>query len=146
MGSGYSVYVYYRASSGDAWSLYGLAPGTVNVTAGALSTITVDQPPAGTTSRTQAQALTVHWTTNANVSAPAQFSIWVVSPGNSWYVGQVKAADGTAAYSDSVALERPARGQRLQRLRLLPRHQRRPLEPLRPRPGHGERNWTLTLG
>jgi archaellum component FlaF (FlaF/FlaG flagellin family) len=29
---GYRVYIYYRASSGDPWSLYGLAPGTVNVT------------------------------------------------------------------------------------------------------------------
>ncbi len=57
VGSGYSVYVYYRATSGDPWSLYGLAPGTVNVTAAALNTITVDQPPTGTTSRTQGQAL-----------------------------------------------------------------------------------------
>ena len=28
----YRVYVYYRASSGDPWGIYGLAPGTVNVT------------------------------------------------------------------------------------------------------------------
>ena len=30
--NGYSLYVYYRASSGAAWSVYGLAAGTVNVT------------------------------------------------------------------------------------------------------------------
>jgi hypothetical protein len=29
---GYQVYVYYRTASGDPWGIYGLAPGTVNVT------------------------------------------------------------------------------------------------------------------
>ena len=32
VGSGYQVYVYYRASSGDAWSVGGLAAGAVEVT------------------------------------------------------------------------------------------------------------------
>ena len=31
--TGYQIFVYYRATSGDAWSIYGIAPGTVNVTA-----------------------------------------------------------------------------------------------------------------
>ncbi len=30
---GYQVYVYYRADSGAPWTIYGLAPGTVNVIA-----------------------------------------------------------------------------------------------------------------
>ena len=30
--NGYRVYVYYRATSGDPWGIFGLAPGTVNVT------------------------------------------------------------------------------------------------------------------
>ena len=30
---GYRVYVYYRASAAEPWSIYGLAPGTVDVTA-----------------------------------------------------------------------------------------------------------------
>ena len=29
--SGYRVFVYYRATSGDPWSLYGMSPGTVDV-------------------------------------------------------------------------------------------------------------------
>ena len=31
--TGYKIFVYYRATSGDAWGIYGYAPGTVNVTA-----------------------------------------------------------------------------------------------------------------
>ena len=31
IGNDYHVYVYYRATSGDPWSVYGIAPGTVNV-------------------------------------------------------------------------------------------------------------------
>ena len=30
--NGYRLFVYYRANSGAAWSVYGLAAGTVNVT------------------------------------------------------------------------------------------------------------------
>jgi hypothetical protein len=29
--SGYHVYVYYRATSGDPWTIYGGSPGTVDV-------------------------------------------------------------------------------------------------------------------
>ena len=70
-----------------------------------------------------------------------QFSIWVVSPANGWYVGKIHdaAERGTASYADSVDPER-ARRHRLPHLRLLPRHQRRPLGHLRHEPGHGRRD------
>ena len=29
--SGYRVFVYYRATSGDPWGIYGMSPGTVSV-------------------------------------------------------------------------------------------------------------------
>ena len=63
-------------------------------------------------------------------SASGQFSIWVVSPGNGWYVGKIHAADGTAELRRQRRPER-ARRRRLPRVRLLPRHQRRPLGHLR---------------
>ena len=103
--SGYRVYVYYRATSGDPWGIYGMSPGTVDVTAAGFNAISVTAP-TGTSSRTQGSALPVTWTTNSSV-ASGQFSIWVVSPANSWYVGKIHAADGTASYSDSVDLNVP---------------------------------------
>ena len=45
--TGYKIFVYYRATSGDPWGIYGYAPGTVNVTAG-FSAISVTAP-TGTT-------------------------------------------------------------------------------------------------
>jgi len=39
--------------------------------------------------------------------ASGQFSVWVVSAGNGWYVGKIHAADGTASYADSVTLNVP---------------------------------------
>ena len=115
-----------------------MSPGTVDVTA-VFSAITVTAP-TGTTSKDQGAALDVTWTTNQAV-ATGQFSIWVVSPANGWYVGKIHdAADtvGPASYADSVDLNVPA-GTRLPRLRLLPRQQRRPLGPLRHEPGDGGR-------
>ena len=97
-----------------------MSPGTVDVNA-VFSAITVTAP-TGTTSKDQGAALAVTWTTNQAV-ATGQFSIWVVSPANGWYVGKIHdAADtvGPASYADSVDLER-ARRHRLPRLRLLPR-------------------------
>ena len=41
--TGYRVFVYYRATSGDPWGLYGMSPGTVDVTAG-FTAITVTAP------------------------------------------------------------------------------------------------------
>ena len=60
------------------------------------------------------------WTPNTAV-ASGQFSIWVVSPGNGWYVGKIVAADLKASYVDIGRPERAGR-QRLPRVRLLPRH------------------------
>ncbi len=47
--------------------------------------------PTGTTSKAQGATLPVTWTTNAAV-ASGQFSIWVVSTGNGWYVGKIVSA------------------------------------------------------
>ena len=129
--AGYRVFVYYRATSGDPWGIYGMSSGTVDVTAAAFNAISVTAP-TGTTSQAQGSALPVTWTTNAAV-ASGQFSIWVVSPGNGWYVGKIVAADGKASYVDSVDLNVPV-DTRLPRLRLLPRHARRPLGHLRHEP------------
>ena len=102
--SGYRVFVYYRASPGDAWGVYGFASGTVAVTAG-FSSITVTAP-TGTSSQAQGGSLPVTWTTNQTV-ASGQFSLWVVSPVNGWYVGKIVAADGSAGYSSGVDLNVP---------------------------------------
>ena len=76
------------------------------VTAPSFDSITVTAP-TGTTAAKQGDALPVTWTTNADV-ASGQFSIWVVSPANGWYVGKIHAADGTHSYADSVDLNVPA--------------------------------------
>ena len=134
--TGYRIYVYYRATTGDPWGIYGCASGTVNVTAG-FSAISVTAP-TGTTSQAQGSSLPVGWTPNASV-ATGEFSIWVVSPANGWYVGKIVAADLKASYVDSVDLNVPV-DTGYKRLRLLPRHLRRPLGHLRDEPGHGERD------
>ena len=108
-GAGYRVYVYYRATGNDPWSLYGMSPGTVDVNE-VFSTINVVDPALGTTTKNQGEALPVTWTTNHAV-ATGQFSIWVVSPANGWYVGKIHAAAdtvGPASYADSVDLNVPA--------------------------------------
>ena len=102
--TGYKIYVYYRATSGDPWGIYGSASGTVNVTAG-FSSISVTAP-TGTTSKAQGAAQAVSWTPNTAV-ASGQFSIWVVSTANGWYVGKIVVATGAASYSDSVDLNVP---------------------------------------
>jgi hypothetical protein len=40
-GSGYRIFVYYRASSGDPWGLYGMSGGTVDVAAGEPANLTL---------------------------------------------------------------------------------------------------------
>ena len=134
--TGYRVFVYYRASSGDPWTIYGMSSGTVDV-AGGFTSISVTAP-TGTTGKSQGEALPVTWTTNAAVTS-GQFSLWVVSPANGWYVGKIVAADGTDSYVERRRPER-ARRRRLPRVRLLPRHLHRPLGHLRAEPGHGERD------
>ncbi len=105
-GTGYRIFVYYRASSADPWGVYGMAPGTVDVTAG-FTTISVTSP-TGVVSQAQGSALQVSWTTNAPVSAPGEFSMWVVSQSNGWYMGTIVPADGTNSYPNkSVNLNVP---------------------------------------
>ena len=128
--TGYRIFVYYRATTGDPWGIYGMSPGTVNVTA-VFNAITVTAP-TGSTSHAQGSSLAVTWTTNQTV-ASGQFSLWVVSPSNGWYVGKIVNADGTAGYCEQRHLER-ARRHRLPHLRLLPRHHGRPLGHLRDEP------------
>jgi hypothetical protein len=103
--SGYRVYVYYRATSSDPWGIYGMSPGTVDVTATGLSAISVTAP-TGTSSKAQGASLPVNWTPNYAV-ASGQFSIWVVSQANGWYVGKIVSATGAASYADSVTLNVP---------------------------------------
>ena len=71
-------------TAGSCWAIAAVPinPRFVTVTA-----------PTGTTSKNQGEALPVTWTTNQAV-ATGQFSIWVVSPANGWYVGKIVAADG----------------------------------------------------
>ena len=105
--AGYRVFVYYRATPTDPWGIYGFASGTVDVTAATgFNTITVTAP-ATATSQAQGSALPVTWTTNANVTG-GQFSTWIVSATNSWYAGNIVAADGSATYASSVNLDVPA--------------------------------------
>ena len=137
--TGYRIFVYYRATTGDPWGIYGYSPGTVNVTAG-FSSIAVTAP-TGTSSQAQGSSLPVTWTTNQTVGS-GQFSLWVVSPSNGWYVGKIVAADGSASYANSVTLNVPAdTGYRI--YRLLPSHHGRPLGHLRDEPGDGQRDRRL---
>ena len=71
-----------------------------------LSAISVTAP-TGTSNKAQGASLPVAWTPNYAV-ASGQFSIWVVSPANGWYVGKVVSATGAASYADSVDLNVPA--------------------------------------
>ena len=105
VGAGYRVFVYHRAAPSDPWGVYGFAAGTVDVTAGALSAISVTAP-VGALSHAQGDLLSVSWTPNQAVSS-GEFSLWVVSPENGWYGGEIVAADGSASYADSVALSVP---------------------------------------
>ena len=75
------------------------------MTAAGFNAITVTAP-TGSTSHAQGFSQPVTWTTNAAVSS-GEFSIWVVSTGNSWYGGKIVANNGTANYSNTVDLNVP---------------------------------------
>ena len=47
------------------------------------------------------------WTTGA-ATATGEYSIWIVSQANAWYLGKIVAANGTTSYADSVVLNMPA--------------------------------------
>ena len=69
-------------------------------------TITVTAP-SGTGSYAAGDRLPVSWNADAPL-ASGEFSIWVVSPANGWYVGKVVPANGNLTYADSVTLSVPA--------------------------------------
>ena len=106
--TGYRIYVYYRTTSGDPWSVYGFSTGTVDVTA-TFNSITVTAP-TGTTSQAQGSALPVTWTTNQAV-ASGEFSLWVVSTANGWYGARSSpptAPPATPTASTSMSRSTPA--------------------------------------
>ena len=105
VGSGYHVFVYYRASAGDPWSVYARGAGAVEVTA-AFSSLAVTTP-STPTGVAQGGKLSVAWTPNLPVGAPAQFSVWLVSDANGWYGGDVFDADGSASYARDVTVSAP---------------------------------------
>ena len=139
--TGYRVFVYYRATSGDPWGIYGYSPGTVDVTPPA-SARSASPPPRARGSQAQGSALPVTWTHQRRRRHAASSASGWSAPANGWYVGKIVAADGPASYADAVDLNVPV-DTRLPRLRLLPRHQRRPLGHLRLLAGHGRRDRRL---
>ena len=63
--------------------------------------------PTGSAGYNAGDSLPVAWNTNGLVTK-GQFSIWVVSPSNSWYGGKIVASSPTSAdYSDNVTLNVP---------------------------------------
>ena len=103
-GSGYSVYVFYRVLPTDPWVDYGKASGTFSVTAAPVISVTA---PVGLSSYFAGDTLPVTWTTDRLVPS-GEFSIWVVSPSNGWYIGKIVAANpASMSYPDSVVLNVP---------------------------------------
>ena len=119
--SGYTIFVYYRATSGEPWGIYGLRAGHGRRDGARLQRDLRHRPHRRRAARPRAAALAVSWTTNQAVAS-----------GRVRHLGgrhrrrlvrrQDRGRDGAStSYDDSVNLERAGR-QRLQRLRLLPRH------------------------
>ncbi len=109
-GTGYRIYVYYRAGTSGPWSdIFDDAAGRVDVAA-VFSAIDVTAP-ATDVQKDQGGSLDVSWTTNAAVSS-GQFSIWVVSADyGGWYGGKIHDAADTltpGSYSDTIDLNVPA--------------------------------------
>ena len=65
--------------------------------------------PTGTTSKAQGAGPAGHLDDQRRPSPRGQFSIWVVSPANGWYVGKIHdaAERRPASYADSVDLNVP---------------------------------------
>ena len=121
-GAGYRVFVYYRATSGDPWGLYGMSPGTVDVTRG-LQRHHRHRPDRHHEQATRARPCRSPGRPTPAV-ASGQFSLWVVSsPYDGWYVGKIHvAAEPSAGELRRRGRPERARRHRLPRLRLLPRH------------------------
>ena len=103
-GSGYSVYVFYRAQPTDPWVDYGQAPGTFSVTAAPVISVTA---PVGTTSYNAGDSLPVTWNTDRLVTS-GSFTVWLVSSSNSWTLADtVTANPASTSYSDNVTLNLP---------------------------------------
>ena len=100
--TGYVVYVYYRATSGDPWGVFGQGTGTLNVA----DMIDVTSP-TGTPVMPQGAFLPVNWTTSQIVSS-GQFSIWAMSAQGLFYGGTIVPADpGTMDYAGHLKLDIP---------------------------------------
>ena len=106
VGTGYHLYVYYRASSGAPWSVDGLAAGTVDVTASSTFESIDVTAPATPTGVVRGADLAVGWAPNVAVAAPAQFSVWLVKGGIWTQVGLFD-ANGGASYARQVAANVP---------------------------------------
>ena len=131
VGDGYQVYVYYRANSGAAWTVYGLAAGTVDVTA-ATYLPRRSTSPSRPRPVVQGADLTVEWAPNLPVACrPSSASGWSGAASGR----RSGSSTPTAQPSYRQRRRRRARRRRLPGLRLLPRQLRRCLERLRARPG-----------
>ena len=127
-GTGYRVYVYYRATSGDPWGLYGASPDTVDVAA-VLQRDHASPPLAGTSGQSQGDPLPVSLDDQRRRSPAA-------SSASGWSPRRTAGTWARSTTPPTPALRRQrrprrARRHRLPRLRLLPRHERRPVGPLR---------------
>ena len=136
--TGYRVYVYYRATTRRPLGHLRHEPGHGRRDRRRLQRDQRHRPHGHHAARPRATPCRSPGRPTPPSPAASSASGWS-APANGWYVGKIVAADGTASYADSVDLER-ARRHRLPRLRLLPRHHRRPLGHLRHAPGHGRRD------
>ena len=109
VGTGYRIYVYYRAGTSGPWSdIFDDAAGTVDVTP-VFNAIDVTAP-ATDVQKDQGSSLDVSWTTNAAVSS-GEFSIWVVSADDTAGTGARSTPPPTrsppAATADTIDLNVP---------------------------------------
>ena len=103
VGTGYSIYVYYRALPTSPWGPYGSAPGTVDVTAANLITVTSPWVPE----RHPGAILPVTWTTS-QLTTTGEFSIWLRDSGGLYYGGKIVAPNpASTSYADSIAANVP---------------------------------------
>ena len=124
VGSGYRSTSTTAPARGDAWGIYGLRPGTVDVTAAA-SPAASPSPPRPARQPRPGQRPAGHLD-DQHRGRRRRVRRLGGEPGGGWYGGKTVPADGTAGYGTNVTLNVPV-GERLPGLRLLPadRGQRR---------------------